>query len=1171
MLNKFVKLSAPPPGITTDTPSASEARTQKELEKEARLKQLELEKQQARDRVREKEGRGDPNKGLMNKIIEKSGLQGATAEELMIRLQQRSTLIKKLKGQIPEDLIAEYFDQFLFKEQVPETITYDLMEQALKVSRSGAYLGDALDFALYHYAKKRNVDLTKSILNDVVSLQPKMRSVPLMKYLKDAVVGSVQPGFSFVEFGLQNAEDFVIINELMSLALAQPEEDLEELRIQFQKSKDAFVRAREVDDRYKGIFQALLSDEFNRVMTRNVQFVTKMFQLSANNPEFVALRRVLISLKLGETMRDQLFSDLEQKTTAPQSSSKAGSSERFVGSSNKFVRIAQQTPKPATFTPTQPAQPAQTQPAEDTIDPNVKNQIDKFIGQIITSFQQFMPLYVEKTRQTPEQLSLVKADIDRFISSLQQIQREPQITLSKFNELFWGAAEKLSDKYKNPNSVTQLNTPQQQEFARQYVTGDVDLEGKPIQQRASYDTKFLRVAQTTTLAGFAELLKPDSVLDGIIKGFGAATTASGVLSLDPAKALGGFVFTMLYSNHKEKLNSLARLGLNAPVSISTQLEAENAEVNVLTVANAFNQGQRYLELKNAIETITNTIDTMSENLIKSTVANVQTGARDSAEVAYGNPKEIENNYNLYLQALTDGFDVVKVYKTFLTRLVELSSAQNVKMNFLQYQTSLKAAIAEANRIDAEFKKKYIDKASFSKIARQILEQKKMIQELQVILGPLEMYIGQGQSITDLFVMPGGAGEKLRDIINKVKEARDVIYEEMLNMQDYIQRKGLVKTSPQTTTLPTTIPATSTSAPPASAPGKGPTTQPAAFKQLEQVGKDYLKQQVGNVAKKALGPQFAGLLGFASEQNDFVKIASTPQELSDSFTSNFRFSAVTESQVRFDKLNYYRTKINDPKSDKVKLRQYIQGSDTSLNPAERTILKGELDQVEATQNVLGLSNIAGQVIPQSVQQLMRPGTTPQQAVDILSNRPTGGTGVTVAPASEIATPPTPAPPTGPSKPPTPGQTPADTRTPEGRSMERIRATSQSLFNDPNFMIKVDPKEAEDQPNLYLESLKNQWQQLTQQYDKLRGILFNIITKGAPDLGALRGLQTADMNKKFIKIAKEKKIEADQENIDYVGDYYDELYDESKDSPEFGEALKNPQKWRKVPTTKIPEQR
>ena len=67
--------------------------------------------------------------------------------------------------------------------------------------------------------------------------------------------------------------------------------------------------------------------------------------------------------------------------------------------------------------------------------------------------------------------------------------------------------------------------------------------------------------------------------------------------------------------------------------------------------------------------------------------------------------------------------------------------------------------------------------------------------------------------------------------------------------------------------------------------------------------------------------------------------------------------------------------------------------------------------------------------------------------------------------------------------------------------------------------------------------------------------------------LGNILSAHSSAKFVKLAEKDVIEADQENIDYEGDYYQELYDQSVDKPQYGPAIKNPGKWRKIPTTKI----
>ena len=69
--------------------------------------------------------------------------------------------------------------------------------------------------------------------------------------------------------------------------------------------------------------------------------------------------------------------------------------------------------------------------------------------------------------------------------------------------------------------------------------------------------------------------------------------------------------------------------------------------------------------------------------------------------------------------------------------------------------------------------------------------------------------------------------------------------------------------------------------------------------------------------------------------------------------------------------------------------------------------------------------------------------------------------------------------------------------------------------------------------------------------------------------LGNILAAHSSAKFVKLAEKDVKEADQENIDYEGDYYKELYDQSVDKPQYGPAIKNPGKWRKIPTTKIPD--
>jgi hypothetical protein len=102
---------------------------------------------------------------------------------------------------------------------------------------------------------------------------------------------------------------------------------------------------------------------------------------------------------------------------------------------------------------------------------------------------------------------------------------------------------------------------------------------------------------------------------------------------------------------------------------------------------------------------------------------------------------------------------------------------------------------------------------------------------------------------------------------------------------------------------------------------------------------------------------------------------------------------------------------------------------------------------------------------------------------------------------------------------------------------------------------------------LASLETQYKEIQKKINLLDKVYAEIVRN--PTNLNLGNILNAHSSNKFVKLAEKELIEADQENIDYEGDYYQDLYDQSVDKPQYGPAIKNPGKWRKVPTTKIPD--
>ena len=106
-----------------------------------------------------------------------------------------------------------------------------------------------------------------------------------------------------------------------------------------------------------------------------------------------------------------------------------------------------------------------------------------------------------------------------------------------------------------------------------------------------------------------------------------------------------------------------------------------------------------------------------------------------------------------------------------------------------------------------------------------------------------------------------------------------------------------------------------------------------------------------------------------------------------------------------------------------------------------------------------------------------------------------------------------------------------------------------INDPNMQSKQEAEVASIERNLNetqkrIEQVKN-WQASVSPYGEYKSFTSALASK-SPNF---------------------KVVKAGQENINEEANYYNELFNHSLDKPQYGDALKNPEKWRVVPTTEI----
>lgn len=119
---------------------------------------------------------------------------------------------------------------------------------------------------------------------------------------------------------------------------------------------------------------------------------------------------------------------------------------------------------------------------------------------------------------------------------------------------------------------------------------------------------------------------------------------------------------------------------------------------------------------------------------------------------------------------------------------------------------------------------------------------------------------------------------------------------------------------------------------------------------------------------------------------------------------------------------------------------------------------------------------------------------------------------------------------------------------------LNQISAGNINDPNMQSKQEAEVASIERNLNetqkrIEQVKN-WQASVSPYGEYKSFTSALASK-SPN----------------FKVVKADNKTAGQENIDEMGNYLNKLFDNSLDKPQYGDALKNPEKWRVVPTTEI----
>lgn len=866
----------------------------------------------------------NPVDRFVGRVMEFAQDQGKNAEKLQQELGEREVLISQLLQYMPEQLLAKYFDEFLFVRDIPWTMTREFMGKAVKAEDLGGNAREVLDFALVFYDKRRNFGNTISIIDSALELQPQMRNVNIFKALKESLSGSRSAGISFMLIGSQNVDKAIVLNKLIGMVAARGAEDLEVLRREYQKSKDQLQRKREVSDRFRGIYDTLLSMEFQSALKRNVQFITEQFALAANDPDVQAFARILYDIKLGQEFRKEAFAPLEGRSTAetsPSSSSLPQGTRDLRAKSNfRFVKA---------------------QAAKKSITPAFRKDFHDYIAKLLERNNFLLQVNNSINKNDPLAVNLSK-QVEPFLKSTNTILTDILTKIKGQNPDFQSLYDNYFDALGNYDSIENI----------------LSQSGVKL-KKSQIDNMFVKISQgnanpiitppgaavnvtgdTSGIAGGSGRLFSQELADlstKLFQGVAGVTVVGGVLLGDLKSALAAGTALFLHSKNKDAINIAKTAGLEVPKDQTDEQTLKTAEEVFLSLGANNQQVKEYLANAEFIKEVSSNINIYEKNLLLIIDAEVR-NSDGSGSAPLESPEKVDKAYKDFMDYLRQANQVVSRQVDLVDTLFAIAS-KSPDATVQQKLGSLTNLKQDTFGVVETIRAKISEFGSLAVIIGNIQKQKFLMQKLKEILPQLDKYLATGLSAADVLAGEGGLLEKVRDYINIERDSYNKLYK---------QWNDLVTQFPSLR---------NTSTAPEAPQGQANINVPAT------VGSIPTPTNPNNVAIDS-----SGNISEGGDIQDYSRRASV-QFSNLIFERNIKLAANDPQQQA--KYNFYITKMNQPGINVQNLIRALDGdmtfTDANLKLLARNAIMAKFTGTETTTPQEGsVSNEQGQNVSQPEQ-------------------------------------------------------------------------------------------------------------------------------------------------------------------------------------------------------------
>jgi len=1022
----------------------------------------------------------DPVNRFVGRVMDFAKDKGLAADRLQQELGEREVLISQLLQYMPEDLLAKYFDEFLFVRDIPWIMTREFMNKAVKAETTGANARDVLDFALVFYDKRRNFNNTISIIDTALDLQPTMRNINIFQALKESLSGSRNAGISFMLIGKQNIDKAILLNKLMGMVAARGAEDLEVLRRDYQKSKDQVQRKREIADRFRGIYDTMMSMEFQSALKRNIQFITEQFALSVNDPDVQAFARILYDIKLGQEFRKEAFAPLESRSTAETTPSTTGVPQgaRTVENSFNYRFVVAQTQQKPNITPV------------------FKAEFKKYIDNLknVNSTMMYYIAHVKKD----------DAKANELVDKVRPYIKSSDTTLNAINV-----------NIDNPNANFQELYNQYIEALKNYDVVNVVLNQLGIATTANQENKFLKLAQgnsnpnfippgsitnakgpeNSALGGQGKLLTNElaSASENIFKAAAGVSVVGGIVLGDLTTALAAGTAIFLHSKNKDAINIAKTAGLEPPKDMTDERTLQTAAEVFKSLGENNNYVKEFLANQEFVDQVNSNISVYEKNLLLILDAQVKT-ADGSESTPLESPEAVDKAHRDFMAYLRQANQTVSRQLDLVDTMTAIVS-KNPDVSIQNKLGSLKSFRLDVFNIIESIRSKISEYGSLTEIIGNIQKQKFLMLKLKEILPQLDKYLAAGLSSADVLAGDGGLLSKVRDYINIERDSYNKLYKQWNDLVAQFPSLRFDNVTspeaPQTQNSPVV--------PSVTAPNITPTVS-------ENVQVDQQGNPIGEGGGlRTSNIQFSNLMF----EKKIVTAASDPLQQA--------------------KYNFYVAKMNVPGMN---LQNLVRALD------------GDMTFTDATLKLLARNAILAKSVPAtstSVTQAYEGSNTNQEGQNIAPStqqqQQTTTTGVRPSPGSMQLAQDEPGLETQPGQP-LPSQAETDLFT----KIKSIYAEFEKQFN--NYGIMPSLNTVQSDPKRMIASIRKQLQVVFANIQTMEKIYYQILQNPSDLGGIMQGLRKSNSAKKFVKLAKFQKVEDSNKEVESdqrFRDYWDKEED------------------------------